>query len=169
MKGLLLDRDGIIIEDYGYVHKPEDVKLVEGFVYLAREAQNKGYILQVVSNQSGIARGYYSLNEVDELHAYLDMCLKQYGISISAYHFCRHHPDFSGNCLCRKPENLMLEKAIASYNLNKKECWMIGDKETDIEAGLKTGSKTCLLNSSALQNSKADLQITHLQMLLPHL
>ena len=106
-----------------------------------QELQGK-YIFIIITNQSGIARGMYKKEDVDVLHNALLARLASEHIHIQDVFFCPHHPDHGSNCLCRKPSSLLLEKAAAKHNIDLGSSWMIGDKTTDVEAGLAAGCKT---------------------------
>lgn len=152
-KGIFLDRDGVINEERGaYTWLLEDFKLNEGVVEALKIFLEKKYLLIVISNQGGIAKGICKKEEVDYLHLHLTRMLKSKGVELTEIYYCPHHPDF-GNCLCRKPGSLLLEKAIARFNINASLSYFIGDADRDVEAGEKAGVKTIkvLPNSSLMQ------------------
>ena len=141
-KALFLDRDGVINVDHGYVHEPEDTEWVPGIFQLCAEARRAGYFLIVVTNQAGIARGYYS---VDEFLAYTRWMHEQFalkGVPLAATYYCPHHPTFTPECQCRKPEPGMLLSAITHFGIDVEESMLIGDKDSDLVAGLSAGLKT---------------------------
>ncbi len=160
-KALFLDRDGVINVDTGYTHKIEDFSLIEGIIPLCLEALAKKYLLIVITNQSGIARALYTVEQMHTFHAHLLQILKQQDIDIQEIYFCPHHPTLSGRCLCRKPGTLLVEKAIARYKISPSLSWMIGDKERDILAGQKCGCKTILFGPSG--PTQADYQVESLK------
>ncbi|TAM64379.1 MAG: HAD family hydrolase [Rhodanobacter sp.] len=138
-KALFLDRDGVINVDHGYVHKPEDTEWVPGIFKLCAEAQRAGYLLVVVTNQAGIARGYYS---VEEFMAYTRWVHEQFalkGTPFVATYYCPHHPEFAPGCECRKPSPGMISAALADFEIEAMNCAIIGDKKTDLQAGLAAG------------------------------
>jgi len=137
MKAAFLDRDGVINIDKGYVHKIENFEFKEGIFELLKLLQEKGFTLFVVTNQSGIARGYYTIKEFENLTEYMLNELRKKGIEIKEVAFCPHHPD--ENCECRKPKPAMILNLAKKYNIDLKESIMIGDKLSDIKAGESAG------------------------------
>ena len=147
-KALLLDRDGILIRERGaYSYLPEHIVYVPGIEKFLQERQSEGYLLIVVSNQGGIAKGYYGHAHVFDLHQTIHEQLLSWGVTIHSWFYCPHHDEVS-YCLCRKPGPLMLEKALARYNADAAKSYMIGDKESDVEAGRRAGVKPLLVNSN---------------------
>lgn len=136
-KALFLDRDGVINIDYGHVHKIEDFKFNDGIFDLCRKYQDLGYLLIVVTNQAGIAKKIYSLDDFLKLNQYMLEQFKKNGVLITNVYYCPHLP--SDGCSCRKPSPGMFFKAIREYNLDIKECIAIGDKITDLEAASAAG------------------------------
>ena len=139
MKALFLDRDGVINEDYGYVYKKEDFKFKEGIFESLKLAIKKGYTIFIVTNQSGIARKYYTEDDFYQLMEWVKEEFKKRGIIIKDINFCPHHPDITGVCECRKPNAGMILDLAKKYNIDLKNSIMIGDKDSDIEAGKKAG------------------------------
>lgn len=152
-KAIFLDRDGVINEERGeYTWLLEDFKLNEGLVEALKVFLEKKYMLIVISNQSGIAKGVYKKEEVEYLHLHLGRVLKKHGIELAEIYYCPHHPDF-GKCLCRKPGSLLLEKAIARFQIDPSLSYFIGDADRDVEAGEKAGVKTIKVEpNSSLMN-----------------
>ena len=129
------DRDGTINVDTHHLYEPEKLKLIpEGVTLLKSYSSRADYKTVVVTNQSGIARGIYTENDMFLLHDALDRRLEKYDCKIDAYYFCPHHPDFTGPCECRKPKPGMLLKAMFDYDANPSECIMFGDKTSDVQA-----------------------------------
>jgi D-glycero-D-manno-heptose 1,7-bisphosphate phosphatase len=138
-KIIFFDRDGVINDNEAYyIYKEEDFWLNDGVIETLTELQKHGYEFIIVSNQSGIAKGIYSLIDVEKLHAFISEIFAQEGIKILEYYYCTHHPDVS-LCLCRKPSPLLFEKAIARFNIDVSQSWMIGDQPRDIEAAANAG------------------------------
>ena len=151
-KAIFLDRDGVINAERGeYTWQLEDFKFNDGLIESLKIFQQKNYLLVVISNQSGIAKGIYKKEDTDYLHLHLTRFLKSHDIELTEIYYCPHHPDFS-NCLCRKPGSLLLEKAIARFNIDAAKSYFIGDAARDVEAGEKAGVKTILIppNSSLM-------------------
>ena len=146
MKVIFLDRDGVINKDIGYLFKVQDFKFTEGVFGACKGFQLLGYELIIVTNQSGIARGYYQEEDFHELTAWMLGQFEIRGIRILDVLFCPHGP--TSACECRKPKPGMLLAAREKYCINMKNSWLIGDKETDIEAAYAAGvDKTILVKS----------------------
>ena len=140
-KAIFLDRDGVINKELGdYVYRLEDLELNEDVEDSLLKLKSHGYLLVVITNQSGIAKGIYGHKEVDTIHASIAESLSAKGIDIAAFYYCPHHPDFS-NCLCRKPGSVMVEKAMARFNIDPTSSYFVGDRDRDVEAGEAVGVK----------------------------
>ena len=150
-KAIFLDRDGTINVEKDYIYKSEDLVFEEGTIEALKTFKNLGYILIVVSNQSGIARGYFTEEDLNIFNNNMNEILKKNGIEITEFYCCPHHPDGIGEykkvCECRKPNNKMIEDAIKKYNIDREKSYMIGDKTSDIGAGLKSNLKTILVKT----------------------
>lgn len=149
---VFLDRDGTLNEEVNYLHKKEDMKLLPGVPQALRTLREHGYRIVVVTNQAGVARGYYSEETVHELHAYMNEILKPQGAEIDAFFYCPHHPEhgigaYKTVCHCRKPETGMLEQAEELFVVDKAHSWLIGDKLIDVQAGVNYGVKTILVGT----------------------
>ena len=150
-KAIFLDRDGTINVEKDYIYKSEDLVFEEGSIEALKTFKNLGYILIVVSNQSGIARGYFTEADLNIFNNNMNEILKKNGVEITEFYCCPHHPDGIGKykkvCECRKPNNKMIEDAIKKYNIDREKSYMIGDKISDIGAGLKSNLKTVLVKT----------------------
>ena len=169
-KIVFLDRDGIINEDTGYVHKISDFKLKKNIITLLLELKNLNYEFIIITNQSGIARGYFSETDLIKLHNHLLKILNKEGINILDIFYCPHHidgvvPRYKLDCRCRKPNVGMIDKAIEKYPIDLNLSVLIGDKESDILAGFKKNIKTILISKNNF-NSKANLILDHLNVKL---
>lgn len=146
-KAAFLDRDGTIIYDVGYLSKLADCQFLPGSIDLLKKLQAAGYVLVVVTNQSGIARGFFDESFVRETHEFLGQLLLQEGISIAGFYFCPHHPEKSLRadllkvCDCRKPRAGMLIQAAQELDIDLSSSLMIGDTSRDLEAGRAAGCK----------------------------
>lgn len=139
-----LDRDGVINRDHGYVSDWAAFELLPGVIEALAALQAAGYALVIVTNQSGIGRGYYTERDFHDLMMQFSALLKEHGIALSDIQFCPHHPealleDYRQVCRCRKPEPGMLLAAIAAQGLDPSKSVLIGDKPSDIEAGERAG------------------------------
>ncbi len=138
-KALFLDRDGVINVEVNYLHKIEEFIFIDGIFELCKYYQDLGYIIVVVTNQSGIARGYYTEYDFNKLTTWMIAEFAKKDIEIKKVYYCPHHPDFSSTCSCRKPKPGMLLEAKKEFDIDMKNSVMIGDKERDIEAALNAG------------------------------
>lgn len=147
---LFLDRDGVINVNHGYVHTPEGTEWVPGIVELCKAAQARGYALVVVTNQAGIARGYYSEAQFAAYTHWVHQHFAAAGVSIVATYYCPHHPqagqgDYQVDCDCRKPAPGMLLAADQAHAVDWAGSLLVGDKRTDIQAGQAAGVGQCFL------------------------
>jgi len=130
-KALFLDRDGIINVDYGYVYKIENFEFTQDIFKLLHLFKNQNYIFFVVTNQSGIGRGYYTQKDFDKLTTWMIERFKEQDIDIASIKYCPHSPEKL--CNCRKPQTGMIEQILENYEIDLKNSWMIGDKQSDID------------------------------------
>lgn len=144
---VFLDRDGVIIENAHYLARLEDIRFIPGAAAAIRRLNEAGVPVVVVSNQSGVARGYFPESFVRETHAHLDQLLAKEGAHIDRWCFCPHHPGFGADCECRKPKPGMLQTAARELNLDLECSWLIGDNLTDCEAGAAAGCQTILVRT----------------------
>lgn len=149
-KAVFLDRDGTINVEKDYLCKIEDFEFIPGAPEAIKRLKNSGYLVIVVSNQSGIARGYFDESAVDVLHQHIQTALNHFGTSIDAFYYCPHHPvqgkgEYKLQCNCRKGAPGMLLQAAEEYDINLQQSYMIGDKLADIEAGERAGCKSLLV------------------------
>jgi D-glycero-D-manno-heptose 1,7-bisphosphate phosphatase len=144
-KALFLDRDGVINIDKNYVHKISDFEFVDGIFDLCKYYQDKGYLIFVITNQAGIARGYYNHNDFANLSSWMTDQFKQNDIIISKVYYCPHHPDFDKDCACRKPNPGMILQAQTEFDIDLTNSVLIGDKESDLKAGRNAGIQNLIL------------------------
>ena len=156
-KALFLDRDGVINVEKDYLYKIEDFEFIDGIFDLVSHYYDLGYKVFVVTNQSGIARSFYTQSDFSKLTQWMMLEFLKKDIKIEKVYFCPHHPDISGECSCRKPKPGMILEAASVYDIDLEHSIMIGDKERDIEAGLNAGIKETYLfdNSKTIIDSKA--------------
>ena len=144
-KAVFLDRDGTINVDKGYVHRIEDWEWISGAIDAIAALNNAGFLVIVVTNQAGIARGYYTDKQVNELHAWVNRKLEKHGARIDGFYFCPHHPEFGEECECRKPLPGLLLQAKQDFDIDLANSWLVGDKAGDILAGMAAGVKPILV------------------------
>ncbi|MCK5297102.1 MAG: D-glycero-beta-D-manno-heptose 1,7-bisphosphate 7-phosphatase [Alphaproteobacteria bacterium] len=142
---ILLDRDGTIIADKHYLSDPDEVELLpyaaEGLKHLSR----LGFGLIVVTNQSGVARGYFNEEQVKKANSRLEELLKKQGVHLDAVYYCPHSPD--EKCHCRKPETGMAEQAALDFDFVLKDCYIIGDKDSDVNLAIPLECKSVLVRT----------------------
>jgi D-glycero-D-manno-heptose 1,7-bisphosphate phosphatase len=149
-KAVFLDRDGVLNEEVGdYVWKPADFVLLPGVPESLARLKAAGYYLVVVTNQAGIAKGLYTPANVAACHAKLQAACANV---IDAFYFAPGHPSVSES-LSRKPDSLMIEKGLARFNLDPTQCWIVGDRLRDLEAGTRAGVRGILVGSTEAQSN----------------
>jgi D-glycero-D-manno-heptose 1,7-bisphosphate phosphatase len=156
-RAVFLDRDGTIMEDASCVGNFERIALIPSAATALKRLQDAGYKLFVVTNQSGVGRGYFTREAVESIHAHLDEYFGKVGVRFDGYFVCPHHPE--DNCDCRKPKPKFLLEAAHDHGLNLSRCFMIGDRPTDIQAGVNAGTKTILVLTGAGRETPAGQQI----------
>lgn len=155
-KAVFLDRDGVINAELGeYVTKVQDFKVLQHAVYNIKRLNKVGVKVIVITNQGGIAKGLYSIEDLDVMHQYLAKTLQKEGAYIDDLYFCPHHPE-TGICLCRKPGSLLVERAIAKHGIEKGGSLFIGDRQRDIEAAIAAGIEGVLIESNSDWTDIAD-------------
>jgi D-glycero-D-manno-heptose 1,7-bisphosphate phosphatase len=158
-KCIFLDRDGVLnIDRVDYVYRLEDLIIPEGAIEALQKFKEAGYLLIVITNQSGIAKGIYTREDVWKCHHYFQ---EQCGNLLDDIYFSPHHEKFNSASLTRKPDSLMIEKAIAKYKIDIEASWMIGDAHRDIKAGKKAGVKTIHITESP-EESLSELTTSNL-------
>ncbi|MFL5626409.1 MAG: D-glycero-alpha-D-manno-heptose-1,7-bisphosphate 7-phosphatase [Ktedonobacteraceae bacterium] len=148
---LFLDRDGTLVYPSHYPSRPEDLHLYEGIGPELRALQDAGYLLVVITNQAGIARGYFSEADLQRMHTHLASELAAMGVWLAGIYHCPHHPggvlpDLAIRCSCRKPQPGMLLQAAADLSIDLEKSWFVGDILDDIEAGNRAGCNTVLVD-----------------------
>jgi D-glycero-D-manno-heptose 1,7-bisphosphate phosphatase len=145
-RAVFLDRDGVLIEDTGYPDDPGKIVLLPGVGEALRRLRETGWRLVVVSNQAGVARGKFTLERLENIHDHLERLLEAEGVELDALYYCPHHPEgtrepFNVPCGHRKPEPGMLRAAAQELGLHLPACWMVGDKESDVQAAHAAGCR----------------------------
>ena len=150
-KACFLDRDGVLNEDVGYLHKSEDFKWIDGAVEAIKLLKKNNFLVIVITNQSGISRGYFTSKDVTNLHEWMNKILKKEDIQINDFFFSGDLPNNNPESR-RKPSPKMINEAVEKYKLDKTKCFMIGDKLTDLEAAKNAQVKGFLFNKRNLKN-----------------
>jgi D-glycero-D-manno-heptose 1,7-bisphosphate phosphatase len=138
-KALFLDRDGVVNKEKNYLYKIEDFEFIDGVFETCRYFQDRDYLIIIITNQAGIARGKYTEENYQVLTKWMIREFEKENIKISKVYHCPHHPDFSGECECRKPNPKMILNAQKEFDIDLKNSILVGDKNSDIEAGIKAG------------------------------
>ena len=139
-KAIFLDRDGTLNPDPGYISDPKDYELYDGVTEALAKLQKAGYLLILITNQSGISRGLITEEQLESVHAKLKKLLKNGGVELDAIYYCPHHPEhpYKGvsDCNCRKPKPGLILQAVKDFNVDTEKSFMIGDRVSDIKIGL---------------------------------
>jgi D-glycero-D-manno-heptose 1,7-bisphosphate phosphatase len=150
-RAVFIDRDGTINEEKEYLFRTEDLAFIPGAPRAIRLLNEAGFLVIVVTNQSGVARGYYTEEDVHLLHRHIAAELDQQGARVDAWYYCPHHPSGRGSyslpCRCRKPLPGMLLEAAGRFDIDLESSVMIGDKLVDVEAGAAAGCRSVLVRT----------------------
>jgi D-glycero-D-manno-heptose 1,7-bisphosphate phosphatase len=146
-RAVFLDRDGTLIQEAHYLSDPGGVRLLPGAAAALGRLRAAGYVLVVVTNQSGIARGLYTEDEYRRVAARLDEMLQGAGVSLDATYYCPHHPDHGAPCACRKPGTGLYEAATAELGLDASASWYVGDKVSDVVPAATLGGEGVLVRT----------------------
>ncbi len=164
-RAIFLDRDGVLNRNifnpqsqaFESPLNPADVEILPGVVNALLELQRAGYLLILVSNQPNYAKGKASLETLEAIHNRVVAPLEAAGISLTAVHYCMHHPlgivpEYSGSCVCRKPSPYFLLEDAGTYSLDLTRCWMVGDRDTDIACGRAAGTQTIRIRGNDVRD-----------------
>lgn len=159
-KAVFFDRDGTINSDVGhyYIYKIEDFVFNDGIINNMRRLQDSGFLLFVVTNQGGVAKGEYSVRDVENVNNYMRSELLKRGVLLANIYYCPHHESIS-TCDCRKPSPFFINKAIEDFDLDRDSCYMIGDSDRDIESAVRAGIRGFKIESNQSIKNVVDLII----------
>ena len=160
-KACFLDRDGVLNEDVGYLHKSQDFKWIGGAVEAIKLLKKNNFLVIVITNQSGINRGYYTSKDVINLHQWMNKILKREGIQINDFFFSEDLPNNNPESR-RKPSPKMINEAVEKYKLDKTKCFMVGDKNTDLIAAKNASIKGFLFKGGNLSVKISKILKDHL-------
>jgi len=132
-RAVFLDRDGTIVEDPGFLHEPGQVKLLPGAAGAIKRLNEHGFLVIIVTNQSGIARGLYTVEDYAAVQRRLVELLERQGAHVDAAYFCPHHPQFTGPCDCRKPGSKLFQEAQQALDIDLTRSWWVGDRLADVQ------------------------------------
>ena len=160
-KACFLDRDGVLNEDIGYLHKSRDFKWIKGAIEAIKLLKKNNFLVIVITNQSGISRGYFTAKDVTNLHEWMNKILKKEGIQINDFFFSEDLPNNNPESR-RKPSPKMINEAVEKYNLDKTRCFMVGDKKTDLIAAKNASIKGFLFKGGNLSVKISKILKDHL-------
>jgi D-glycero-D-manno-heptose 1,7-bisphosphate phosphatase len=168
-EAVFLDRDGTLVEEVHYLGEPERVRLIAGAADAVRRLNDAGVLAVVVTNQAGVARGYFPEGRVAEVHRHLSALLAERGARIDAFYHCPHHPtegvgEYRVACGCRKPKPGLLLAAARELDIDLGRSWMIGDKLCDAQAGAAAGCRTILVRTGHGAELPAELPAAELRL-----
>lgn len=146
-RAVFVDRDGTVIREKEYLSDPAGVELLPRAVDGLRAFEDAGYTVVIVTNQSGIARGYYGEAEYRAVEAEVERRLAEAGVAVRAAYHCPHHPEITGPCDCRKPSTGLFEAAAAEHGLSLGDSIYVGDRLRDVEPGLVLGGTAILVRT----------------------
>ena len=132
-RAVFLDRDGTVVDDPGFLHEPGKVKLLPGAAQAIKKLNEHGFLVIIVTNQSGIARGLYTVEDYEGVQRRLIELLEKQGAHIDGAYFCPHHPQFTGRCDCRKPGSKLFQEAQQALDIDFTRSWWIGDRLSDVQ------------------------------------
>jgi len=149
-RAIFIDRDGTLNEEVGYITEKTQFRLFTFAAESIKMINDAGWYAVLITNQAGIARGHYSEEFLQGLHAQMELTLLRNGARLDAIYYCPHHPDFGEppyrqDCNCRKPKPGLIEKAAKDFSLDLKECYVIGDRKRDLESGQTVGTRSVLV------------------------
>jgi D,D-heptose 1,7-bisphosphate phosphatase len=149
---LLVDRDGTLIVDKDYMSDPDQIEFIEGGIAALKKGISRGYKIVIVSNQSGVARGKFTIDIVEKINRRILELLAKEGVDIGAIYFCPHYkngkvPEYTKICQCRKPSPGMPEEAAGDLGIDLRKSWVIGDKLDDVKLGIAMGGKSILVRT----------------------
>jgi D-glycero-D-manno-heptose 1,7-bisphosphate phosphatase len=154
-RAVFLDRDGTIIEDAGYLRDPAGVRLLPGAAHAIRQLNEHGFIVVVVTNQSGITRGLLTLDEYRATERRVDQLLTLDGARLDAHYFCPHLPELSGPCDCRKPGSLLYRQAAERFGIDLSRSWWVGDRLRDVLPAESLGGRGILVGETEASHPDA--------------
>lgn len=157
-RAVFLDRDGTLVREVHYLSRLKDLKVLPGVPEALARLGAAGYLRLLVTNQSGVARGYFDLSFVEACNAELRRCLRRDGADLEGAYVCPHHPDFGEPCGCRKPAPGLLTAAVAEHGLDRAACWVVGDKAADILLGRNGGCRTALVRTGYGAETERELE-----------
>ena len=160
-KAVFFDRDGTLNVDIAYLHRPEDFVWIEGAKEAIKYVNDKGYLAILVTNQSGVARGYYPEEDIKEVYDWMNNELAKIGAHLDALFYCPHHPQgkipaYTQVCNCRKPDTGMIVEACLQFNIDRSKSYFVGDSDTDMDCAHNAGVQGIRFSGGNLLNCIQD-------------
>jgi D-glycero-D-manno-heptose 1,7-bisphosphate phosphatase len=151
-KACFLDRDGVLIEEVNYLSSPSQIHIFENSYKALKLLKDNGYIIIIITNQAGVARGYFDEDNIQTIHNEIDRLLSIENLIIDKYYYCPHHPEgtvekYSIKCNCRKPAPGLIHQAVKDFNIDLKQSFLIGDKMSDINSAKNAGCFSILVKT----------------------
>jgi D-glycero-D-manno-heptose 1,7-bisphosphate phosphatase len=165
-RAVFLDRDGTVNVEVGYLRDLANLRLIDGAGAAIRRLNEAGLKVVLVTNQSGVARGYFPESLVNEAHVRLDRMLREEGARIDAVYYCPHHPtegnsSYTVACDCRKPGTGLIDRAARDLDIDVKQSYMVGDKWSDVELGQRAGARSILVQSGFAPDEPGNIRPAH--------
>ena len=161
---VFLDRDGTLIRDVNFLSRPEQVELLPGAAAAVRRVNEAGLPAIVITNQSGIARGYFTEAEYEKVRERMESLLRDQGARVDATYHCPHYPEVSGPCECRKPGTLLYRRAVTDHGIDARASWFIGDRMRDVSPAGELGGTGILVPSD--QTAMAEVESARKEFLV---
>ena len=158
-RAVFLDRDGTLIREVGYLSRLEDLEVLPGVASALRRLGEAGYLRLVVTNQSGVARGYFGADFVEQTHREFLRRLQAKGACVEGFYVCPHQPEHSGPCGCRKPNDGLVQRAAREWGLDLGASWVVGDKEADVALARVAGCRAALVRTGYGARTEEELAV----------
>jgi D-glycero-D-manno-heptose 1,7-bisphosphate phosphatase len=167
-RAVFLDRDGTINEEVGYLRSLDMLKMIPGAGAAIRRLNDAGFKVVIITNQSGVARGYFPESLVHDAHALLTEMLLRDGATVDGIYYCPHHPTAGSSkhtvvCDCRKPATGLLDRAANDLHIDLKSSFVVGDKWSDVELGHRAGARAILVRSGFAHDDPGNMRKSHVQ------
>jgi histidinol-phosphate phosphatase family protein len=154
---VFLDRDGTIIDDIGYLADPAGISFYPGVPEALKRLQDRGYLLVVITNQSGIGRSFFSEETALAVNLAMLGMLKEQGVALAAIYYCPHDP--ADNCSCRKPDLLMIQRALGDLPIERSSSWIVGDIDKDVQTGIMAGLRPILVETGKIEKGNISVDV----------
>ncbi len=155
---MFLDRDGTVVREVGYLSRLEDLAVLPGAAAALKALGDAGYQRILVTNQSGVARGFFDLAFVERVHRELRARLRREGADLEGWYVCPHHPDWTGPCGCRKPATGLVDRAVAERGIDPARSWVVGDKRADVDLARNAGCRAGLVRTGYGRETERELR-----------